>query len=187
MHASDDLEVVSSSTTSNLFSRVWEYFTLIPIEPDRVKRASCNSCNKVLKVHGTSNIRRHIVKCFKVDLSNKVEEDAPPPKRICLDQAKYKEKVAISIIKHNYPFSYVEHEGTNLIIGKSYELHPFVRIGIIFVLPCVFVPDCVIAFGFCCISRVCRNSHGLIRKYGLMCFRQCFHSNAKEIGFIKYH
>ncbi|CAI8585371.1 unnamed protein product [Vicia faba] len=34
--------------------------------------------------------------------------------------------------------------------------------------------------------RVCGNSHGLIRKYGLMCCRQCFHSNAKEIGFIKY-
>ncbi|KAI8003694.1 hypothetical protein LOK49_LG08G00706 [Camellia lanceoleosa] len=27
---------------------------------------------------------------------------------------------------------------------------------------------------------------GLIRKYGLMCCRQCFRSNAKEIGFIKY-
>ncbi|XP_013735211.2 40S ribosomal protein S29 [Brassica napus] len=34
--------------------------------------------------------------------------------------------------------------------------------------------------------RVCGNSHGLIRKYGLNCCRQCFRSNAKEIGFIKY-
>ncbi|XP_018827642.1 40S ribosomal protein S29-like [Juglans regia] len=34
--------------------------------------------------------------------------------------------------------------------------------------------------------RVCGNPHGLIRKYGLMCCRQCFRSNAKEIGFIKY-
>ncbi|KAF5181172.1 40s ribosomal protein s29 [Thalictrum thalictroides] len=33
--------------------------------------------------------------------------------------------------------------------------------------------------------RVCGNPHGLIRKYGLMCCRQCFRSNAKEIGFIK--
>ncbi|KAI5659971.1 hypothetical protein M9H77_28764 [Catharanthus roseus] len=33
--------------------------------------------------------------------------------------------------------------------------------------------------------RVCGNSHGIIRKYGLMCCRQCFRSNAKEIGFIK--
>ncbi|KAI5674240.1 hypothetical protein M9H77_14604 [Catharanthus roseus] len=34
-------------------------------------------------------------------------------------------------------------------------------------------------------NRVCGNSHGIIRKYGLMCCRQCFRSNAKEIGFIK--
>ncbi|CAN6715771.1 unnamed protein product [Malus baccata var. baccata] len=34
-------------------------------------------------------------------------------------------------------------------------------------------------------SCVCGNPHGLIRKYGLMYCRQCFRSNAKEIGFIK--
>lgn len=34
-------------------------------------------------------------------------------------------------------------------------------------------------------SRVCGNPHGLIRKYGIMCCRQCFKTNAKEIGFIK--
>ncbi|KAL3621085.1 40S ribosomal protein S29 [Castilleja foliolosa] len=32
--------------------------------------------------------------------------------------------------------------------------------------------------------RVCGNPHAIIRKYGLMCCRQCFRSNAKEIGFI---
>ncbi|KAI3831757.1 hypothetical protein MKX03_002529 [Papaver bracteatum] len=36
----------------------------------------------------------------------------------------------------------------------------------------------------CC--RVCGNPHAIIRKYGLTCCRQCFRSNAKEIGFIKY-
>ncbi|MCL7027205.1 hypothetical protein MKW94_022138 [Papaver nudicaule] len=35
-------------------------------------------------------------------------------------------------------------------------------------------------------SRVCGNPHAIIRKYGLMCCRQCFCSNAKEIGFVKY-
>ncbi|KAI3846376.1 hypothetical protein MKW92_010169, partial [Papaver armeniacum] len=33
--------------------------------------------------------------------------------------------------------------------------------------------------------RVCGNPHAIIRKYGLMYCRQCFRSNAKEIGFIK--
>ncbi|AQK78663.1 40S ribosomal protein S29 [Zea mays] len=39
---------------------------------------------------------------------------------------------------------------------------------------------------FIVVIRVCANPHGLIRKYGLMCCRQCFRSNAKDIGFIKY-
>ncbi|MCL7049321.1 hypothetical protein MKW94_026476, partial [Papaver nudicaule] len=53
-----------------------------------------------------------------------------------------------------------------------------------------------VCFRFCTINllklkmflklvRVCGNPHAIIRKYGLMCCRQCFRSNAKEIGFIK--
>ncbi|GJU84947.1 zinc finger BED domain-containing protein RICESLEEPER 2-like protein [Tanacetum coccineum] len=120
MDDGDDLEDASSSTTSKQFSNVWEYFEIIPVVgPDGIKRATCTHCKKVLLYeHGTSNIRRHIRKCFGVDLNNKAI--APPPKRICLDQAKFREKLAVSIIKHNYPFSYVEHEGTR-------DLHTFLH------------------------------------------------------------
>ncbi|KAF3953864.1 hypothetical protein CMV_020722, partial [Castanea mollissima] len=34
--------------------------------------------------------------------------------------------------------------------------------------------------------HVCGNPHGLIRKHGLMCCRQCFRRNTKKISFIKY-
>ncbi|XRB16887.1 ribosomal protein S29 [Pseudoscourfieldia marina] len=34
--------------------------------------------------------------------------------------------------------------------------------------------------------RVCNNTHGLIRKYGLNICRQCFRQYAKDIGFVKY-
>ncbi|KAH7289355.1 hypothetical protein KP509_31G071600 [Ceratopteris richardii] len=34
--------------------------------------------------------------------------------------------------------------------------------------------------------RVCGNGHGLVRKYNLMCCRQCFRIYAKDIGFVKY-
>ena len=34
-------------------------------------------------------------------------------------------------------------------------------------------------------SRMCGNRHGLIRKYGLHCCRQCFREHAKDLGFIK--
>nr|GEY08463.1 zinc finger BED domain-containing protein RICESLEEPER 2-like [Tanacetum cinerariifolium] len=87
--------------------------------PDGIKRATRTQCKKVLLYeHGTSNIRRHIRKCFGVDLNNKAI--APLPKRIFLHQAKFREKLAVSIIKHNYPFSYVEHEGTR-------DLHTFLH------------------------------------------------------------
>ncbi|KAJ0594754.1 putative transcription factor C2H2 family [Helianthus annuus] len=54
------------------------------------------------------------------------DEDAPGGVPImqtslpALDQAMYMEKLAYSIIKHNYPFSYVEHEGTR-------DLHKFLH------------------------------------------------------------
>nr|GEU55968.1 zinc finger BED domain-containing protein RICESLEEPER 2-like [Tanacetum cinerariifolium] len=119
MDQGDDLKDASSSTTSKQFSSVWEYFEIIPVGPDGIKSATCRNCNKVLLYeHGTSNIPRHIHKCIDVDLSNKA--DAPRPKHICLDQAKFKEKLTISIIKHNYPFTYVEHEGTR-------DLHKFLH------------------------------------------------------------
>lgn len=38
----------------------------------------------------------------------------------------------------------------------------------------------------CCrVSRVCNNTHGLIRKYGLMICRRCFREYAVDIGFKK--
>ncbi|CAM6006171.1 unnamed protein product [Sphagnum balticum] len=33
--------------------------------------------------------------------------------------------------------------------------------------------------------RVCGNSHGMIRKYGLNTCRQCFRIYSKDIGFVK--
>ena len=38
---------------------------------------------------------------------------------------------------------------------------------------------------FCFDSRVCNNTHGLIRKYGLMICRRCFREYAVDIGFKK--
>jgi len=43
---------------------------------------------------------------------------------------------------------------------------------------------CCLGFGMHC-SRVCGNSHGMIRKYGLNTCRQCFRIYSKDIGFVK--
>lgn len=37
-----------------------------------------------------------------------------------------------------------------------------------------------------CPCRVCKNRHGLIRKYHLNVCRQCFRQYANDIGFYKY-
>ncbi|GKE61336.1 zinc finger BED domain-containing protein RICESLEEPER 2-like protein, partial [Tanacetum coccineum] len=109
-------EGASSSTTGKTRSSVWIYFTRIPIGPDGVARASCNSCGATYTTRsGTTNMIRHISKCF--DLS---DVSGPSQKRVRLDRKVFKEKIAMSIIKHNYPFSYVEHDATR-------ELHRFLH------------------------------------------------------------
>ncbi|KAI3694988.1 hypothetical protein L1987_77975 [Smallanthus sonchifolius] len=108
---------VSSFGSSRHHSYVWDYFDRLPVGPDGVKKARCNGCGKLYSAMpntGTSNMKRHIPNCFDID------EPGPPKKRAPLDQATYREKLAISIIKHNYPMSYVEHEGTR-------DLHKFLH------------------------------------------------------------
>ncbi|KAK1431515.1 hypothetical protein QVD17_07975 [Tagetes erecta] len=104
---------VESFNSSKDYSKVWLYFD--KIEEDGIKKGRCNGCGKVLKANkGTTGMQRHIDRCFDTS------EPGPPKKRAPLDQALYREKLAYSIIKHNYPFSYVEHEWTR-------ELHKFLH------------------------------------------------------------
>ncbi|KAK2985180.1 hypothetical protein RJ640_010469 [Escallonia rubra] len=72
---------------------------------DGKEKGRCLKCKKEYEAgnSGTSNMLRHIIKCRD---SEKQADYVP------LDHDKYREKLSISIIKHNYPFSYVEHEGT---------------------------------------------------------------------------
>nr|XP_043633091.1 zinc finger BED domain-containing protein RICESLEEPER 2-like [Erigeron canadensis] len=104
----DEIEdEVSSSKSNKERSIVWSCFERFG--PPGNQKASCIICGKTYCANpnsGTSNMKRHIPKCFIVD------ENGPPKKSVPLDQEMYKEKLAISIIKHNHPFSYVEHEAT---------------------------------------------------------------------------
>ena len=43
-----------------------------------------------------------------------------------------------------------------------------------------------VARALACGSRVCNNTHGIIRKYGLDLCRRCFREYANDIGFVKY-
>ncbi|KAJ0667094.1 putative transcription factor/ chromatin remodeling BED-type(Zn) family [Helianthus annuus] len=108
----------NSYSSGNHHSYVWDYFDLLPVAPNGDKKAKCSACGRVYVTNassGTSNLRRHIPKCFDIDEHGQAKKQ----KRAPLDQAMYMEK-AISIIKHNYPFSYVEHEETR-------NLHKFLH------------------------------------------------------------
>ncbi|KAL4610459.1 hypothetical protein ACB092_08G051600 [Castanea dentata] len=58
--------------------------------------ASCNT-----------TLLHHRAKCHEID--NQIVSHQP------LDQATYREMVALAIIKHNYPFSFAEHENNMLL------------------------------------------------------------------------
>jgi hypothetical protein len=108
----DNEDEVSSFSSSKQHSKVWDCFEKLPVGPDGTKKARCTACGKVYSANpnsGTSNMKRHIPKCFNLD------EPGQPKKCAPLDQAMYREKLAYSIIKHNYPFSYAEHEGTRAL------------------------------------------------------------------------
>ncbi|GKE86261.1 zinc finger BED domain-containing protein RICESLEEPER 2-like protein, partial [Tanacetum coccineum] len=99
----------ASSATSKLHSLVWKCFETIEGAIPSKRKVRCNNCDKVYNANpssGVSKLGRHMRKCFDFG------EDGPPTKRTLLDQDMYREKMAVAIIKHNYPFSYVEHEAT---------------------------------------------------------------------------
>ena len=55
---------------------------------------------------GTSNLKHHLLKCFAYLDSNKKPENEK------VDKQAYREALAKAIIKHGYPFIWVEHERT---------------------------------------------------------------------------
>ena len=90
-------------------SFVWLDFEILPKGPDGKERAKCKKCQNsfVAGSNGTTSLLRHRAKCHKVD--NQIVSCQP------LDQATYREMVALAIIRHNYLFSFVEHENNKLL------------------------------------------------------------------------
>ena len=113
----DNEDEASSATSNKEYSLVWRCFEKLEGENPEDRKATCHNCSKVLSAKpssGTRNLKRHMHKCFDI------EEGEPRHKRAPLNQEMYREKMAITIIKHNYPFSYVEHEATR-------QLHKFLH------------------------------------------------------------
>ncbi|XP_057981190.1 zinc finger BED domain-containing protein RICESLEEPER 3-like [Malania oleifera] len=99
-------------------STAWDEFYLLPIDVDGKQKAKCKKCGAEYvanaSTHGTANLRRHINNCplrdnydvkqMHMDYGTKLHAKK-------IEQDVYREKMAIAVIKHCYPFSWVEHEG----------------------------------------------------------------------------
>ncbi|KAK9988032.1 hypothetical protein SO802_028271 [Lithocarpus litseifolius] len=89
-------------------SSVWSDFEILPKGSDGKERAKCKKCQNtfVAGSSGTTSLLRHRAKCHEID--NQIVSRQP------LDQAMYREMVALAIIRHNYPFTFVEHENNSV-------------------------------------------------------------------------
>ncbi|KAF7835652.1 zinc finger BED domain-containing protein RICESLEEPER 2-like [Senna tora] len=93
------------------------------LSQDGLEKAKCKKCVIKYKLgFGTSNFIRHVNKCYGDDNRN------VPFVHLPLDQDKYREMVAKLVIKHDCPFSFVEHKGfRDLVNFLNYEAHSISR------------------------------------------------------------
>ncbi|KAM3374172.1 hypothetical protein P3S68_012886 [Capsicum galapagoense] len=84
-------------------SIVWNTFTRLPRVSDSERsKAQCQVCKEIFVADsGTTNMKCHMSK----HLDNGQNQ-------VCasIDQVVYREKMSVAILKHNYPFSFVEHQ-----------------------------------------------------------------------------
>ncbi|XP_057956549.1 zinc finger BED domain-containing protein RICESLEEPER 2-like [Malania oleifera] len=99
-------------------STAWDEFYLLPIDVDGKQKAKCKKCGAKYvanaSTHGMENLRHHFNSCplhdnydvkqMHMDYGTKLHAKK-------IEQDVYREKMAIAVIKHCYPFSWVEHEG----------------------------------------------------------------------------
>ncbi|KAA8519967.1 hypothetical protein F0562_014223 [Nyssa sinensis] len=114
MHEQSDEHIIeqSSSTTSKrkrTTSKVWDNFEKLSITADGKQKASCKKCKQEYIADaksGTSNLLRHLTCCPKGVFAESMAQAT-----FQVDQDIYREKISTAIIRHNYPFMFVEHEG----------------------------------------------------------------------------
>ena len=133
VHSQVQSTVSTGKTSSKRKSDIWNEYDIYQDENGK-DRAKCKFCPKNFAVgsntHGTSNLRRHVEgigKCLghsnqDVNHMHISHETLLRSKKI--SQEVYREKVSFAIMRHNYPFLMVEHEGTREI--HSY-LNPDVK------------------------------------------------------------
>ena len=115
----DDVDYCSHGSNTETYKRshsaVWPHFHRLEPDEHGRRKAICKTCGKKYladNVSGTSNLLRH--------LASHAHNEEQPTGLATVDHELYRDKVAIAIVKHNYPFQFVEHIGIR-------ELHLFLN------------------------------------------------------------
>ncbi|PIA37163.1 hypothetical protein AQUCO_03000025v1 [Aquilegia coerulea] len=101
-----------SGSQNTLRSNVWLEF-----ERSKDKQSAiCKHCKETFRVNGTSSLRNHLNRCFMKKQNesgqerSRKDEGTPSTKMIKFCQERSRKDFSEMIVKHNYPFSMVEHE-----------------------------------------------------------------------------
>jgi len=100
-------------------SEVWNYFTKKGVGDDGKPKAECNGCKTEFTAggttHGTSSLSRHMKNCLILqkyeDVGQMMIDHAGKMKSKKINQETVRELMAMAIVKHDLPFSFVEYEG----------------------------------------------------------------------------
>ncbi|XP_077228329.1 zinc finger BED domain-containing protein RICESLEEPER 2-like [Tasmannia lanceolata] len=109
----------ASQTLSNKKATIWDDYEKYKDSSGK-ERAKCKWCKSYAigsNSHGTTNLRKHLTKCAKykhmsMDVDQMLFDQGMKLRKLKICQETYREKMAISIMKHNYSFLMVDHECT---------------------------------------------------------------------------
>ena len=120
-----DITETQSKKSRRNTSDVWLFFDNQGIGNDGKPRAKCKGCGEVYVAggskYGTSSLSRHMGRCLSIkamrqqNISEMIINHQGKLKNKKIDQKVFRELVAMSIIKHDLPFSYVEYDGVRAV------------------------------------------------------------------------
>ncbi|PON68041.1 Zinc finger, BED-type [Parasponia andersonii] len=114
----DDVKEVGSKSNTKvkkktLNSRVWKFFDILPLGPNKKLRSKCKKCGQkylASSKYGTSNIARHLKTCKRRDTRDigqmliSHEKDLLSLSAGHFDSEKWHELVTSYIVMHDLPF-----------------------------------------------------------------------------------
>ncbi|XP_056860062.1 putative AC transposase [Raphanus sativus] len=105
---SSEIRRSSGSSSSRRRAKCWKNFTPGEKHSDGMTDVTCNYCQKHyrlnLRRNGTNTMNRHIKTCSKTPGST------PRSGYKKLDMEVFREMIAVALIQHNLPYSFVEYE-----------------------------------------------------------------------------